>query len=116
MKSLPRISLFALLIVLLSAVHVFGQATASGTIEGTVTDNSQAVVVGAQAVAVNRGTGASRSATTDGTGSYRFELLQAGSYVVTITKSGFAKQVQNVELVVGQTASVNAQLEAGRRK
>ena len=113
MKSLPRISLFALLIVLLSAVHVFGQATASGTIEGTVTDNSQAVVVGAQAVAVNKGTGASRSATTDGTGSYRFELLPAGSYVVTVTKSGFAKQVQNVELVVGQTASVNAQLKPG---
>ena len=107
-----------LLLVMLLVVAVFpvkgsAQATASGTIQGTVTDNSQAVVVGAEAVATNRGTGASRTSTTDATGNYRFELLAAGGYTVTITKSGFAKQIQNIELVVGQTAIINAQLKAG---
>jgi len=79
MKNHVQLSLIALLIVVLGAVNVFGQATASGTIQGTVTDNSQAVVVGAQAVAANKETGASRTTTTDGTGSYRFELLPAGT-------------------------------------
>src|SRR2546430_10218812 len=56
------------------------QATASATIQGTVTDKSGAVVSGAQVVAKNKATDLTREATTSETGYYRFELLPVGTY------------------------------------
>jgi hypothetical protein len=68
MRNAIWLFIVGLLLTALVPVPGMGQATASGTLQGTVTDNSQAVVVGAEAVAVNRGSGASRTATTDGSG------------------------------------------------
>jgi hypothetical protein len=102
-----------LAVSLLASVSAFGQATASGNIEGTVTDNSQAVVVGAQVVATFKATGVTRTTTTNDQGLYRFEFVPAGSYQIKVTKSGFASLVQTAELLVGQTATVNAALKIG---
>lgn len=95
------------------ASSAFGQATASGTIQGTVLDKSQAAVVGAQVEATNKATGLLRSATTGDNGYYRFELLSAGVYIVRISKPGFANYEQTGELIVGQTLTVNAELKVG---
>jgi len=92
---------------------LFGQATATGTILGTVTDKSDAIVMGAQVVVTSKATGATRTATTSSTGSYRFDFMAAGSYEVKITKDGFRTVIQNIELLVGQAATVNASLEPG---
>jgi len=100
-------------VTLCGATYVLGQATAAGTIQGTVTDKSNAVVAGAQVVATFKATGLSRTATTSDTGTYRFDLLQAGTYEVKITKQGFATVVQTTDLLVGQTATVNANLSPG---
>jgi FtsP/CotA-like multicopper oxidase with cupredoxin domain len=106
--------LFLLLLVsLLRSANVFGQATASGTIQGTVTDNSGAVVVAAEITILNRANGNTRNANTSGTGAFRFDLLPAGEYLVTATKGGFAKSTTSLELLVGQTATVNPQLKPG---
>jgi hypothetical protein len=111
-----RKSNLPVLLLLLAALwssNLFGQATASGTIEGTVTDNSGAVVVGADVTAVNRATGTARSTSTGATGAFRFDLLPVGNYTVSAAKSGFAKSVTTMELMVGQTASLNPQLKPG---
>ncbi|PYT79229.1 MAG: hypothetical protein DMG40_17095 [Acidobacteria bacterium] len=97
----------------LGSSNAFGQATASGTIQGTVTDSSGAVVPGAQVVAKNKSTDLSRTTASSDTGDYRFELLPVGNYTITISKSGFATFVQTLEILVGQTATVNAQLKPG---
>ncbi|HEX4485233.1 MAG TPA: carboxypeptidase regulatory-like domain-containing protein, partial [Terriglobales bacterium] len=102
-----------LAVSLLASLCAFGQATATGTIEGTVTDNSQAVVVGAEVVATYKATGVTRTATTNGTGNYRFDFLPAGAYTIKVTKSGFASLLQGAELLVGQTATINASLKLG---
>src|SRR5215475_10083070 len=47
------------------------------------------------------------------TGFYRFDLLSAGVYTVKVSKAGFATVVQTVELLVGQTTTVNATLSPG---
>jgi outer membrane receptor protein involved in Fe transport len=91
----------------------FGQATASGTIQGTVFDKSQAVVVGAEVVLTNKATAMTRTTTTNDTGSYRFDLVAAGNYTVKVSKQGFSSVIQNVELLVGQTATASAVLEPG---
>jgi outer membrane receptor protein involved in Fe transport len=105
--------LLLLLVSLLWSGNLFAQATASGSIQGTVTDNSGAVVVGAEVTITNRANGNTRSTTTNGTGAYRFDLLSAGEYLVTTTKGGFAKSTSPLELLVGQTATVNPQLKPG---
>ena len=97
----------------LGALNVHAQATASGTILGTVIDKSEAAVAGAEVVITNKGTGATRSATSADTGSYRFDLLSAGTYTVRVSKAGFATVAQTVELLVGQTVTVNATMDPG---
>ena len=112
-----RRCLSALLLLLVmgmaGAAIAHAQATASGTIQGTVTDTSGAAVAGADILVTNKATERTRSATTDDTGTYRFDLLSAGAYTVKVTKGGFTSVVQTVELLVGQTVTANAALNPG---
>ena len=101
------------LLLSLGSTNAFGQATASATIQGTITDKSGAVVSGAEVVAKNKATDITRTTSSDETGSYRFELLPAGTYTVTVTKTGFGPVAQTIEILVGQTATVNAELNPG---
>jgi outer membrane receptor protein involved in Fe transport len=100
-------------VAVLSAGHLLGQATATGTLQGTVSDKSQAVVTGAQVVATFKATGVTRTATTSDTGAFRFDFVPAGVYQVKVTKQGFASVLENTELLVGQSATVNVILVPG---
>jgi hypothetical protein len=71
------------------------------------------VIVGAEVVATSKATGEKRTTTTNGVGNYRFDLLPAGAYSVKTSKQGFAAQVQNVDLMVGQTVTASATLVPG---
>jgi hypothetical protein len=83
-----------------------------GSLTGTVTDASGAVVNGAKVQAINNGTGVTREIATDASGIYRFTTLQPGRYNVTITAPGFAKQeTANVGISVNTVARVDAQLK-----
>jgi outer membrane receptor protein involved in Fe transport len=113
MKRLMYFLLLAALLLSLGSSKTFGQATASATIQGTITDKSGAVVTGAEVVAKNKATDITRTTSSDETGSYRFELLPAGTYTVTVTKSGFSPVAQTIEILLGQTAAVNAELKPG---
>ncbi len=113
MKRLPYLLLAGVLLLSLGSVKAFAQATASGTIQGTITDKSGAVVFGAQVVAKNRATDTSRTATSNDTGYYRFELLPVGVYTVTVTKPGFTVVAQTIEILIGQTTTANAELKPG---
>jgi outer membrane receptor protein involved in Fe transport len=97
----------------LGSGNAFAQATASGSIQGTVTDKSGAVVSGAQVVAKSKATDTTRTTSSGDTGYYRFELLPAGTYTVTVTKAGFATVAQTIEILIGQTATVDAELKPG---
>ena len=93
--------------VLLSCVVLFafsilavGQ-TGGGSIQGTVTDSTGAMVSDAQITAVNTATNASRAATSSATGSYALPNLPVGPYTLTIEKTGFATAKLNVTVTVG---------------
>src|ERR1700704_1824966 len=113
MKKFAYILLIGVLALSVGSGNVFAQATASVAIQGTVTDKSGAVVSGAQVVAKNKATDLTRTATTSETGYYRFELLPVGTYTVTVTKTGFGTVAQTVETLIGQVATVNADLKPG---
>src|SRR2546428_11544849 len=111
-----RITLFALiaaLAIVTTSSATFGQATASGTIQGTVLDKSESLITGAQVVITSKAIGATRTTSTSGEGTYRFDLLSAGFYTVKVSKDGFSTVSQTVELLVGQTATANITLNPG---
>jgi hypothetical protein len=83
-----------------------------GSLTGTVTDSSGAVLPHAQVTALEIQTGVSQTATTDASGIYRFTSLLAGTYKVTITAQGFSTQ-QTPDVLVRQNeiARVDAQLK-----
>lgn len=92
---------YGILVCLLLATSGWAQGT-TGSIEGTVTDQSGAAVPGAEVKAKNTATGAEHTASADETGFFRFPLLPSGTYEVAVEKSGFAKFLQkNVPVTVG---------------
>src|ERR1700733_8989793 len=106
----------AVLVCLLSfffALPTYSQQTLGG-INGTVTDNSGAVVQGAAVKVVNVGTNLEQTATTKNDGSFSVVDLPIGMYSVTISKDGFKTEVHSQILVQGnRTATVNSTLEPG---
>jgi hypothetical protein len=99
--------------VLLIAGTLMAQ-TFRGTILGTVSDASGALVAGATVKVRNVGTGQERTTTTSADGSYAIPELPIGTYAVTISQSGFQTSVaNNVEVSVAGERRVDAQLKTG---
>jgi Carboxypeptidase regulatory-like domain/TonB dependent receptor len=106
--------LLILMLLLASSVAVFGQATASSAVRGTVLDPSGAAVVGAEVTVSNAATGFSRTVKTGSDGTYSVEPLPAGVYAVKVTSSGFATAAaQKVETLVGSTTTQNFSVKPG---
>src|SRR5437763_5577720 len=84
------------------------------TLTGTVTDPTGSVIVGARVEAVSTGTALHRETVTGVNGAYELPGLPIGRYIVTISKTGFkVTQYTNVELSVGQSRTLDAQMEVG---
>lgn len=84
---------------------------ATGSIAGTVTDPTGAVVREAKVEATQSGTGFRTSAVTEQQGHFRFTQLPSGYYRLTVTAAGFRiASVTDVHVVPGGTASVNVSL------
>jgi Carboxypeptidase regulatory-like domain len=112
MKMRVKLAIFAFLLLAISSVMGFGQATTS--LRGTVTDPSGAVVPGANVRLVGSATGGVRSTTTGANGSYEFNQIQPGSYSLTITAAGFQRyNLRQVQVFVNSPATVNAALRVG---
>src|ERR1041385_6243839 len=100
-------------LLLLSCVSMWGQATATATLQGTVTDKSQAVIKSAEVTITSKATGAVRTVTSNETGEYRADL-QPGIYSVKAKANGFsAAEAKDVEVLVGRTLTQNFSLVPG---
>ncbi|PYV90968.1 MAG: hypothetical protein DMG05_08510 [Acidobacteria bacterium] len=85
-----------------------------GTILGTVTDSSGAVIPDAQVQITNTATNVSTQVVTNPAGNYRVPYLTPGHYAVTVERAGFKKYVRSgLELRVAATLEVNPSLELG---
>lgn len=107
----------AVLVAVLATIAspAFAQSTAvNGTIEGTIVDNSGAVLPGVTVTVLNVDTGTSQSVVSNESGLYRATLLPLGAYRVTAELQGFKKFEQTgITVGAGQTATVNVKLEVG---
>ena len=107
--------LLALALALCAGAGVaFAQET-TGALNGTVTDNTGAVVKGATVTVTDEGKNVDvRTVTTGEEGVYAVTPLPAGSYRVTVEAPGFKKYVQTgVKVDVGGRRTVDALMEAG---
>src|SRR5271169_1888600 len=90
------------------------QSLVAGGISGRITDPAGAVVPNAAVGLKSLDTGETQSATSNGEGVYRFNLLKPGRYEVTTTVAGFAKLVRTGDVSVGQTVQIDLSLEISK--
>jgi hypothetical protein len=113
--SRSRLLLCALVIfatgILLTSIAA-GQST--GTIQGTVTDPSNAAVSGATVTVRSQTTGVERSTRTDAAGAYLITGLLPDVYRIQVSVQGFQTSViNNLKLDVATTVTENAHLQLG---
>jgi outer membrane receptor protein involved in Fe transport len=105
--------ILAAFVVLLTTALV--AQTFRGTILGTVTDASGAVVSGATVKVHNANTGLERTTQTSADGSYAVSELQIGTYTVTVSQGGFQTSVtDNVAVDVAEQRRVDVALKPGQ--
>lgn len=109
---MPRRLLCSIPLLLLSAISLFGQASAS--LNGRVTDPQGRPVVGAAVTVANAGSGAARDTATNSDGLYNVPSLIPGNYNIKVTAQGFSTAETNgVELLTGSNPSVDIHLSLG---
>jgi len=92
-------------------------AQTTSNIEGTVKDPQGAVVSGAEIKSTSSTLAVERTTSSDENGFYRLAALPAGTYTVTVSRTGFSNSTfQNVELTVNRTLTLDFQLEVGKVK
>jgi len=107
-----------LLLVLANALaQLFAQTTiATGSIIGSVSDPTGAVISGAQITITNLATGQVMSLTTNSSGSFTSSALVPGDYKTIVSAKGFSSVEAVVPVQVGNMATFNVSLHVGNDK
>ena len=115
MRTIPRF-IGCFVAVLAMSVCISGRLSAQGfgSINGTVTDASGAVVAGAEVTATQVATGISSTTTTGSQGAYVFPILAPTNYNVTVKATGFETHTEkSVSLRADAAVTVNIILKPG---
>jgi hypothetical protein len=109
--------LLAILTVLFCAVWMVqagNSQTTFGSVVGSVTDSSGAVLAGASVTLTSVGTGEVHKMTANSGGVYSFVDLQPGIYKLDVDNPGFKHiSINQIEVQVGSTTRANAVLQVG---
>jgi hypothetical protein len=115
-KCLTRNLMFLALIASFAVIGT-GQASAQllfGSIVGTITDSSGALIPDALVTVTQAQTSEKRSGISNSTGAYVISTVPAGTYSVLISKPGFQHfETVNVEVAINTTVRVDAALRVG---
>src|SRR5215471_13987053 len=111
-QHVPKGTLCLILLLSLSYSTFSQTQITTGVIQGTVMDESGAVLPGANVEVKSLDTNSSKTLTTDTDGRFVFLQLSPGRYTVTISKQGFATLIQeSLELTVGQSVNLNLKMK-----
>jgi hypothetical protein len=104
---------FALLcMILIPGTNLVAQ-TDTGRVQGSVVDQTGAVIPGATVVLTDTETNAVQNVVSDGAGNFTIAALPRGPYKAEIKAQGFATQTQSFTLEVSQVQALNFKLTAG---
>ena len=96
---------------------LFAQTTVgTGSMVGTVSDPSGAVVSGAKITITNVATGQLINLTTNSSGSFNSGALIPGNYKTQVSSKGFSTAEASLTVLVGNTSTVNVKLQIGQEK
>lgn len=107
--------LFAALLAMMGILTIPALAqSVRGSLAGTVSDISGALIPGAKVVAADRSTGLSVSTVSTSAGEYRFPQLPIGVYTLTVTSPGFTAGVYTgITVTVNSIIVQNVKLKPG---
>ena len=93
-----KLRILPLLALALMTAAAHAQSGSAGTVRGTVSDATGAVIPGATVHLVNSVTGFERTATTDATGQFSISNVPFNPYRLEVSAKGFARLSQSVEI------------------
>src|ERR1035437_7544464 len=100
--------------ILLSTGVMLAQTAGTGTLVGTVTDSTGAVMVGASVTVTNVATSFTSKTVTSAAGAYYVPYLAPGTYRLTVEGAGFKRSVSDGILVsAGEVPRIDVKLEVG---
>lgn len=115
-RAVSRLALWLIAVAVVgfcSAQRLNGQIL-YGSVAGTVSDQTGAVVPGAAITIVNNDTGFTRNTTSASAGDYRLTDLPGGTYTLTVTAQGFKPVKQTgISVAAGSVNQQNVQLSVG---
>src|SRR5438067_4959702 len=106
--------LFAGAVALAATLAIAQTTVGTGSIKGTVTDPSGAVVSGAKVTITNTATGQVIDQTTNASGAFNSGAVSPGSYKVAVSNKGFSTTSTTVNVQVGNTATANIKVQVGQ--
>jgi len=107
-------ALFAVGMLVVGTPTAFAQGGVTSTLTGTVVDSSGAVIPGASIIVKRADTGVSTESVSNAEGQFTIPALNAGTYTVTASLSGFKTvTVNNVVVNAGVPAGVKVTMEVG---
>ena len=111
-RPISRVLVLSPLLVLLVCIPRAAAQSTTASLQGTVSDQSQAMVPGATVTLRDVNTGFLRTTTSDREGRYVLPFVPPGTYALTVELSGFKTlQREGLRFEIGQEASIDVRLE-----
>ena len=113
-RTFQNLGLFMILVFALSISFAFAQTQTTGSITGTVKDQSGAVLPDAEVIVTNVGTNAQRKTLTNDRGDYNVTLLPIGVYRIQTESQGFKTGLaENIRVDVNDILRIDFTLQIG---
>ncbi|MGC9947232.1 MAG: carboxypeptidase regulatory-like domain-containing protein [Bryobacteraceae bacterium] len=108
--------LFSTFGILLSigTVSSLAQSLTTGGVSGNITDATAAAIPNATVTLTDLDNGSVQTASSNGSGEFRFSLLKPGRYKLSTTVAGFEKVERSVEVSVGNVVTASLILQVGQ--
>jgi Carboxypeptidase regulatory-like domain len=114
-RLVSSLHVLSLTLFLLVACTVHAQIAGTGSIQGTVTDATGAVIANAPVTLINTSTQVQHADVTDARGGYSFPNIEIGTYSVGVAARGFETYKRTgIVLEVGSSIAVNVTMTVGR--
>ncbi|HXP09634.1 MAG TPA: carboxypeptidase-like regulatory domain-containing protein, partial [Acidobacteriaceae bacterium] len=116
MRTISQLVVLSFLLAAASA-SILSAQTFRGTLLGTITDATGAVIPGVSISVKNMDTGIERTTESNSDGAFTVPELPVGRYSVSATKTGFNPyQAEGLEVTVGSQMNLNITLQTGAQK
>ena len=112
-RSWARVCAFVFALWMLGTSIAWGQNANTGTVLGTLSDSSGAILPKVQVVLRDKATGNARTATTNEAGRYSFNAVSPGDYDIVATATGFAVTTSHVSVEVGKSYTIDFAMQIG---